>query len=89
MLMLSAFYLVSCGEDDETCEKDEDICTVVVTVCCTSESECTYQVGDKEYDTFEEASQDSECAATSAPNNEPSRVMESLKALTARAKANL
>lgn len=84
-MLAMAIGLSSCSDDeDESCSADEDICTVVVTVCCTSETECKYQVGDEEYDSFEEASKDSECTASKAPVD----VENGLKALAIRAKAN-
>lgn len=91
LVVLTAFMLGACSDDDdETCERDDDICTVTVTVCCTSETECKYQVGDQEYDTFEEAVQDSECTtASKAPDNGKSSIVQGFQNLTAKAKANL
>ncbi|MEO9850468.1 MAG: hypothetical protein ABJH72_05170 [Reichenbachiella sp.] len=89
-LTFAAFSLGSCSDDDEaTCANDKDICTVEVTVCCTSETECTYLVGDTEYATLEEANQSTECTASKAPGDQKGSVVEGLKALTVQAKANI
>ncbi|WP_420581090.1 hypothetical protein [Reichenbachiella sp.] len=90
-LLASVFTLGACSDDDEeSCEKDE-VCEVEFSVCCSSGSDddCTYVVDGTEYDNFEDASENFVCTASAFPDEAKSRAMQSLKDLTARAKANL
>lgn len=88
-MFLAVGILASCSDDDEpTCSADDDICTVVVTVCCSSETECTYMVGDTEYATLQEASQSASCTADRAPDDVKA-VVQGFQALTIQAKASL
>ncbi|SMD31969.1 hypothetical protein SAMN04488029_0307 [Reichenbachiella faecimaris] len=92
MTAIASFALYSCGGDDEeSCQNDDSICTVDVTVCCTEGSDnCKYQVGDNEYDNIEDALEDSECSASNkAPVDGKSRIAEQFRALVVKAKANL
>lgn len=90
VMLAMGFAISSCGDDDESCEKDE-LCEVEYSVCCSSDNDddCTYVVDGTEYDSFEEASDNFECSASVIPNEDKSRIREALKALTASAKANL
>ena len=90
-LMAGAITFGSCSDDDdESCEKDE-VCEVEYSVCCSSGSDddCTYVVDGTEYDSFEAASENFECTASAFPDEDKARAIQSLKDLTARAKANL
>lgn len=88
-MLTVAISFASCGDDDdETCEKDE-VCEATITVCCTSETECKYNVDGTDYDSLEDASESLECTASAAPDGDKSRVLQSLQSLATRAKANL
>ncbi|WP_422359061.1 hypothetical protein [Reichenbachiella sp.] len=90
-MLASVFTLGACSDDDdESCEKDE-VCEVEYSVCCSSGSDddCTFVVDGVEYDSFEDASENFECTASAFPDEDKARAIQSLKDLTARAKANL
>lgn len=80
---------ISCSDDDdESCTADDDICQVVVTVCCT-DNDCVYQVGDNEYATLDEAVQSSGCSTADRSPDELRSIVSRFEALTVSAKANL
>ncbi len=96
MLAVGPFLLGSCGgPKEESCEKDQiPICKeaeLTVTVCCTSETECKYDVDGTAYNTIEEAIDDnnSQCTPDKASGARKSRLLERVKTLAARARAKL
>lgn len=89
-ILALAIGFTSCGDDDEeSCSNDEICEETSITVCCESQSQCTYTVNGTEYDNEEDAIENASCPASASPNDDKSEVREAIRSLTARAKANI